>query len=351
MSDSIRVNPVVRRAMFALGAVLILLQVGISQASGTFTRHTDQALEYWVYAPSSYDGSQSYPLVVYLHGCNQTAPDVAVGTRWNHVAEANNVLVLYPSQRSGFIAPLTTGNQTRCWNFQSPGDITRSNGEAKLIADATLHVASHWNVDADRIFISGASAGGAMVPVMAASYPDIYAAAAVLAGCPYAACTDGSGMLAYNAMGPHARMVPTMVVHGTADEVTAYPLGEMLVQEWLGVADQVDDGLMNNSVPRNWASIENYGWNAVSPFSGDACVYPGAPNRFPCPGGIIGFQGTYPYTVRRYQDAAGRSIVDFWIIHFAGHGYVGGDPSGSFTDPLGPDITSAVWAFFQAHPR
>ncbi|MGB0220627.1 MAG: alpha/beta hydrolase family esterase [Sinimarinibacterium flocculans] len=331
-------------------ALLTLLSAPVAMG-GTLTHHTDQTLEYWVFTPSSYDGSQAYPLVVYLHGCNQTAPDVAVGTRWNAIAEAHDALVVYPAQRSGFIAPLTAGNATRCWNFQSPGDIVRERGEAKLIADVTRHVIAAWNVDADRVFVSGASAGGAMVPVMAATYPDLFAAAAVLAGCPYAACTDTTGAAAFQAMGAHARMVPMMIVHGTADEVTAYPLGEALVQEWLGVADLSDDGLMNHSVSRGWAAIENYGWNAPSPFSGDACVYPGAPNRFPCPGGLIGFPGTYPYTVRRYVDAIGRSIVDFWIIHFAGHGYVGGDPAGSFTDPLGPDITSAVWAFFAAHPR
>ncbi|MFP5304869.1 MAG: alpha/beta hydrolase family esterase, partial [Gammaproteobacteria bacterium] len=236
--------------------LLALVLVNGAAAAASFTRHTDQTLEYWVFEPSSYDGSRAYPLVVYLHGCNQTAPDVAVGTRWNAVAEANGALVLYPSQRSGLIAPLTQGNQTRCWNFHSPNDIVRERGEAKLIADVTRHVAATWNVDPNRIFISGASAGGAMVPVMAATYPDLYAAAAVLAGCPYAACTDATGLLAYNAMGAHARMVPTMIVHGTADEVTAYPLGEQLVQEWLSVADLAEDGLMNHSVPRRWASVE-----------------------------------------------------------------------------------------------
>ncbi len=328
----------------------LLLAAGPALADPTLSRYTDQTLDYWLLEPSGYDGSTAFPLVVYLHGCNQNGPDVAVGTRWDEVAEANDVLVLFPEQASGFIAPFTQGNLTHCWNFHAPNHITRGSGEAKLIADVTVHVANQWNVDTDRVYIAGASAGGAMAAVMAAAYPDLYAASGILAGCPYADCSDASGALAHQAMGAHARMVPSMIVHGTLDEVTHYGLGEMLVQEWLGVADLVDDGLWNFSVSRNWASIENHGWDPVQPFSGDYC-FSNSGDRFPCPGGMIGFSDTYPHTIRRYEDAAGISIVDFWIIHFAGHGYVGGDPAGSFTDPLGPDVTSAMWDFFSNHPK
>ena len=62
-------------------------------------------------------------------------------------------------------------------------------------------------------------------------------------------------------------------------------------------------------------------------------------------------RGHYPYTVANYVDAKKRSLATFWIIHGLAHNYPGGDPKGTFTDPHGPDVTSAMWSFFASHPR
>jgi hypothetical protein len=38
-----------------------------------------------------------------------------------------------------------------------------------------------------------------------------------------------------------------------------------------------------------------------------------------------------------------------WLIHGLGHDYPGGDPRGSFTDPIGPDVTAGAWDYFDLH--
>ena len=45
-------------------------------------------------------------------------------------------------------------------------------------------VADH-GIDQDRIFVTGLSAGGAMTTVMLATYPEVFAAGAVIAGLPF----------------------------------------------------------------------------------------------------------------------------------------------------------------------
>jgi len=72
--------------------------------------------------------------------------------------------------------------------------------------------------------------------------------------------------------------------------------------------------------------------------------------NFPCPGGAIGFQGTYPYTIAKFADAHGCELLDFWIIHGLNHAYPHSDPTTTFDDPLGPDITTAAYDFFTRHP-
>jgi poly(3-hydroxybutyrate) depolymerase len=64
---------------------------------------------------------------------------------------------------------------------------------------------------------------------------------------------------------------------------------------------------------------------------------------------VLGLK-SYPYTEARYDDAKGHPVVLVWLVHGANHAYTGGDPRGSFVDPVGPDLGPAMYAFFVAHP-
>jgi hypothetical protein len=81
---------------------------------------------------------------------------------------------------------------------------------------------------------------------------------------------------------------------------------------------------------------------------GDACV---RNHQFPCAGGVIGLQGSYPYSVDHHVGPAGCSLVDVWWVQGLAHAYPGGNPAGTFTDPIGPDLTDGLVDYFLAHPR
>jgi poly(3-hydroxybutyrate) depolymerase len=202
--------------------------------------------------------------------------------------------------------------------------------------------------DARRVYVEGASAGADMSVILGATYPDLYAAIGVIAGCAYATCADLTGQLAYQAMGARHRVVPAFVVQGTVDVLNPYPQGVGTISQWLGTDDLADDGSLNGSIARTPAATEQHGFNQTpNPGSGDPCV---RKSQFPCAGGVIGFQGTYPYTVDHFAGPAGSDVAQLWTVHGLAHGYAGGDPHGTFTDPLGPDITTAAYRFFLAHP-
>jgi hypothetical protein len=163
-------------------------------------------------------------------------------------------------------------------------------------------------------------------------------------------CSDPTGDAAYMRMGAFARVMPVMVVQGTADYVTNAVMGELTVLQWLGTDDLADDGAHNQSISLLPARTEQRNLDSINhadPLHGDACLQ--AFPRNPCYGGTLGI-APYPSTVRQWDDGAGRVVVESWLVHGLSHNYSGGSYAGSFTDPYGPDITSAAWSFFAAHP-
>ncbi|MBC7548076.1 MAG: esterase, partial [Polaromonas sp.] len=65
---------------------------------------------YWLYIPSGVAARAPLPLVVMLHGCKQTACDIATASRMNALAERKGFAVLYPHQSSA-------ADSHRCWHW------------------------------------------------------------------------------------------------------------------------------------------------------------------------------------------------------------------------------------------
>jgi feruloyl esterase len=120
------------------------------------------------------------PLVVALHGCTQTAGGYDRGTGWSTLAAREGFALLLPEQRQA-------NNPNRCFNWFEPGDTRRDRGEAASIRQMVAHMVARHRLDPQRVFVTGLSAGGAMASVMLATYPEVFAAGAILAGLPYGA--------------------------------------------------------------------------------------------------------------------------------------------------------------------
>ena len=118
------------------------------------------------------------PLVVVLHGCTQSAASYNKGSGWSTVADRHGFALLFPQQQ-------WNNNPLRCFNWFRPEDNERERGEPLSIKQMVEKMAADHAIDRRRVYVTGTSSGGAMTAVMLASYPDVFAGGAVIAGVPY----------------------------------------------------------------------------------------------------------------------------------------------------------------------
>lgn len=140
------------------------------------------------------------PLVVVLHGCTQSGAGYASAAGWLTLADRLGFAVLAPEQTSN-------NNPNRCFNWFEPEDTQRGKGEAASIHAMITYMIVSRDLDAERVFITGLSAGGAMTAAMLAAYPETFAAGAVIAGLPAGAADSVHRAFAVMRAGTEAPML------------------------------------------------------------------------------------------------------------------------------------------------
>jgi poly(hydroxyalkanoate) depolymerase family esterase len=225
-------------------------------------------------------------LVVVLHGCTQTAASYDHGTGWSRLADELGFALLFPEQTRA-------NNPNLCFNWFSPQDNRRDQGEALSIRQMIATLVDEQDIDPGRVFITGLSAGGAMASVMLAAYPEVFAGGAIIAGLPFG--TASTIPEAFDRMRGHGgpnQMALVDRLRAASGHRGRWPT----ISVWHGSADATVNPSNADDIPAQWRGVHGL---PVTPSNVESIG--GCPRRV-------------------WTDAAGRERIEEYSITGMGHG-------------------------------
>ncbi|MEU0563033.1 PHB depolymerase family esterase [Dactylosporangium sp. NPDC006015] len=208
------------------------------------------------------------PLVVAMHGCTQNATDYFTNAGWRKYADLWRFALVLPEQKSA-------NNSSSCFNWFETGDTARGSGEALSVKQMVDYAATNYQIDRGRVYVTGLSAGAAMTAVMLATYPDVFAGGAIMAGIPYRCATSTTS--AFSCMNPGVDKTPAAwgdlvrnaysgytgarprvsIWHGTSDTTVAPANATELRDQWTNVLGVSQTPTSTASLPGG-TSMSNY---------------------------------------------------------------------------------------------
>lgn len=154
-------------------------------------------------------------------------------------------------------------------------------------------VVGDYAIDPSRVFITGMSSGGAMSSVMLATYPEVFAGGAIIAGLPYrSADTLMQAMVRMKGYGGPSDSKLDALVRGASTFSGPWPT----ISVWHGGSDKTVNNANADSIVRQWQKIHKV---------------EGPPTR-------IETVDDFPRQV--WCNADGREVIEEYIIGKMGHG-------------------------------
>ncbi|OLN81069.1 putative acetylxylan esterase A 3 [Colletotrichum chlorophyti] len=187
------------------------------------------------------------PVVVAIHYCTGTAQAYYNGSPYKTLADQKGFIVVYPE----------SPYEGRCWDVSSRATLTHDGGaNSNSIANMAKYALNKYNGDKTKVFVTGSSSGAMMTNVMAATYPELFAAAIVYNGVP-AGCFYTGSVNGWNSTCAHGNVVaspaywaqqvfnaypgykgarPRMQIYHGSTDTTLYPANyQETIKQWSGV--------------------------------------------------------------------------------------------------------------------
>ncbi|MER8524303.1 PHB depolymerase family esterase [Mesorhizobium sp. M0644] len=240
------------------------------------------------------DLSKGATLVVVLHGCTQNAAGYNHHSGWSQLADEAGFALLFPEQQRG-------NNPNLCFNWFQHGDTKRGSGEALSVRQMIETMVVTHGLDRKRIFITGLSAGGAMAAAMLATYPEVFAGGAIIAGLPYgSAATIPEAFDRMRGHGGPSEQDLQRALRGASDHRGPWPR----ISIWHGAADHTVSPSNAEAIAGQWRGAHRLEKVTRQEAAG-------------------------PHAKQVWRDGAGEALIEINMIAGMGHGTPVGDGVGA----------------------
>ncbi|MFI9624495.1 PHB depolymerase family esterase [Streptomyces sp. NPDC052042] len=243
-------------------------------------------LQMFAYVPAGLPADA--PLVVALHGCAQTADAYYTNSGWPKYADLWGFAVVFPQTTAA-------NNALSCFNWFDPADSDRGRGEAASVAQMVEHAKQRYGSDANRVYVTGLSAGGGMAADLLAAYPDVFAGGSIASGLPAQCATSQAGASACQT--GTVKLTPAQWGDKVRNSHPGYSGPWPRVAIWQGTADYTVYPANATALRDQWTDVWGIG---QTPSSTDAL--PGNTTR------------------STYDDASGKPAVQTYSVSGMGHG-------------------------------
>jgi acetylxylan esterase len=243
--------------------------------------------EMYIYVPSNV--ASKPPIIVAIHHCQGTGPGYAQETPYNQLADQYGFIVIYPS------SPYSG----TCWDVSSVSALTHNGGgDSNSIANMVTYTLDKYSGDASKVFVTGSSSGAMMTNVMAATYPELFAAATAYSGVPAGCFVSSSGQVdAWNSTCAQGQVDATpeywtsvvkgmysgytgarprfQVYHGSIDATLLPPNYNETVKEWTGVFgyDYTTPDKSQANYPKSGYTTDTWGVDSANPLGTVQGIY------------------------------------------------------------------------------
>ncbi|NND66638.1 MAG: prolyl oligopeptidase family serine peptidase [Halioglobus sp.] len=269
---------------------------------------------YSVFLPSTYTSERTWPVVIAIHGAFSDAAYHEERTGFSRLAEDQGFVVLYP-EGIGILGFFRHWNAGHCCARALEEDLD----DAGFIFAALEHVASEVNIDRRRVYVTGFSNGGMLTHFIGSQHGGRVAAIAPVAGALGGSETPAEPLWRI----PDAeRPVPTMLLHGTADDRVPYGGGprpdQPESQQYLSVDNAAEYWRHQNGCGVAASQQERHG-------------------------GLV--------SLARWESCDSGAEVQLWTLNNWRHTWPGPDDPTNPVEPAldGFNAAAEIWRFFSRH--
>ncbi|OQN96539.1 hypothetical protein B0A48_17113 [Cryoendolithus antarcticus] len=268
-------------------AAAIEKRASLTQVTG-FSSSNPSNTKMYIYVPAKLSAKPA--VIVAIHFCTGTAQAYYSQTPYAGYADKYGLIVIFPeSPYSG-----------TCWDVSSTNALKHdgSGSDSKAIADMVTYTLSKYSGDASKVFVTGSSSGAMMTNVMAATYPELFAAATAYSGVPAGCFASSSGAVdAWNSQCAQGQSIKTaaqwttivqnmyqgysgarprfQVKHGSIDSTLLPQNYNETVKEWTGVFgyNAATPAKRQFNFPKSGYTTDSWGIDSANPLGKVQGVY------------------------------------------------------------------------------